>query len=174
MYALSIHTVAFCNSTFPSHVPNARCLHGVRPGLIGHHVTPRPQPAAHRVCRVVSGCGCNRMIAVDRFIFSNSNTPNQPFSVRALMRTASSWNSLRIQFRDVSGNASIACSEFGALGLSYSKTGVTARVADVAQRFLAGRLRTATPLSVPPVFPLNFRSLQKALRVWCFIKVKVK
>ena len=78
----------------------------------------------------------NGMIAVDRFIFSNSNTPNQPFSVRALMNTASSWNSLRIQFRDASGNASIACSGFGALGSSYFTAGIgTVSVSGTALTF---------------------------------------
>jgi hypothetical protein len=65
----------------------------------------------------------NGMIAVDGFLFPNNNSTNPQFSVRAHMRIASSWNSLKIQFRDVSGIASIDCSGFGAVGSSYFTVG---------------------------------------------------
>jgi hypothetical protein len=57
----------------------------------------------------------NGMISSDAFMIPT----NTFFSVRALMKATSAWNFLKIQFRDVSGNASIFCSGFGALGLSY-------------------------------------------------------
>jgi hypothetical protein len=65
----------------------------------------------------------NGKIAADRFMFPNNYSTNQQFSVRAVMTAASSWNSLKIQYRDVSGAASIFCSGFGELGSSYFTVG---------------------------------------------------
>jgi len=65
----------------------------------------------------------NGMVVVNQFLFPNGDSTNPQFSVRAHMRTASSWNSIKIQYRDVSGFASIDCSGFGNLGSSYFTVG---------------------------------------------------
>jgi len=62
----------------------------------------------------------NGMVSVDQFMFPKLNSTNQPFSVRAHMKTFSSWNFLKIQFRDVSGSASIVCSGFGTMGSYFT------------------------------------------------------
>jgi hypothetical protein len=61
----------------------------------------------------------NGLTIVDQFEPPNSNSSNQPFSVRAHMRTLSSWNFIKIQYRDSLGIASIVCSGFGSMGSSY-------------------------------------------------------